>query len=104
MVLLAGLAALLFAAPSIATGAAKSPFGGEKVACSKLKSKYPDSTFLPGSSGYAYETQERMSYQWRPSLMFANDSQLIGQPQSTAVLRAFSFLRIPSRYRMRSPR
>jgi hypothetical protein len=60
MVLLAGVAALLFAAPSIATGAAKSLFGGEKVACSKLKAKYPESTFLPGTPGYSYETQERM--------------------------------------------
>jgi hypothetical protein len=66
MVLLAGVAALLFAAPSIATGAAKSLFGGEKVACSKLKSRYPDSTFLPGTPGYAYETQERMSLEPKP--------------------------------------
>jgi hypothetical protein len=65
MVLLAGVAALLFAAPSIATGAAKSLFDGEKVACSKLKAKYPESTFLPGTTGYSYETQERMCLQSR---------------------------------------
>ncbi|KAF1973688.1 FAD-binding domain-containing protein [Bimuria novae-zelandiae CBS 107.79] len=58
MLLLAGVAALLFAASSNAAGAARSLFGGEKVACSKLKSRYPDNTFLPGTSGYVYETQE----------------------------------------------
>ncbi|KAI4913139.1 hypothetical protein J4E85_010872 [Alternaria conjuncta] len=58
MVLLAGVAALLFAAPSIAAGAAQSLSGGEQAACSKLRSKYPDSTFSPGTSGYLYETQE----------------------------------------------
>jgi hypothetical protein len=63
MVVLACIAVFLFATPSIAAGSTiASLFGGEKVACSKLKSKYPDNTYLPGTSGYAYETQERMFY------------------------------------------
>jgi hypothetical protein len=32
---------------------------GEKAACSKLKLKYPGNTFLPGTSGYEYETHDR---------------------------------------------
>jgi hypothetical protein len=60
MMVLAGIAALLFATPSIAAGSTvASLFGGERVACSKLKLKYPDNTFLPSSPGYVYETQER---------------------------------------------
>jgi hypothetical protein len=63
MVPFAAVALLLFAVPSTATGAARGLFGGEKVACSKLKARYPESTFLPGTLGYAYETQERMRSQ-----------------------------------------
>jgi hypothetical protein len=62
MVVLANIAALLFVAtPIAAVSTVASQSGGEKVACSKLKSKYPDNTFLPGTSGYAYETHERKS-------------------------------------------
>jgi hypothetical protein len=53
MAILAGIVALLFATPSIAA------LSGEKVACSKLRARHPDSTFFPGTEGYAYETQER---------------------------------------------
>jgi len=65
MVVLAGIAALLFSLPLIAAKEAKTLFGGEKVACSKLKHRYPDSTFEPGTSGYAYETQERKFHSLR---------------------------------------
>jgi hypothetical protein len=33
--------------------------GGEKVACSALKLRYPQNTLLPNTPGYAYETQSR---------------------------------------------
>ena len=52
--------ALLVLAPSAAigtVGARRS--SGEKIACFKLKTRYPDNTFLPGTPGYAYETQDR---------------------------------------------
>jgi len=65
MVSLAGVAALLFAAPPIAADAARSRSGGEQAACSKLRSKYPDRTFSPGTSGYVYETQERTITSWK---------------------------------------
>jgi hypothetical protein len=63
MVVLAGVLTLLSAVPlTAARSTVASLYGGEKVACSKLKSKYPDNTFLPGTLGYAYETQERKHY------------------------------------------
>jgi hypothetical protein len=63
MVVFAGVLTLISAVPLTAAGSTvASLYGGEKVACSKLKSKYPDNTFLPGTSGYASETQERKHY------------------------------------------
>lgn len=54
------LVALLFATPSVAVGTVGAHrYSGEKVACSKLKTRYPDNTFLPGALGYVYETQDR---------------------------------------------
>ena len=47
---------LLLAAPS----AAEKPSSGANAACSRLKHRFPDYTFLPGAQGYTYETQERM--------------------------------------------
>ena len=66
MVIFASIAALLFSVPLIAANQAKTLFGGEKVACSKLKHRYPGSTFEPGTPGYAYETQERMIHSLKP--------------------------------------
>ena len=103
MVLLAVVAALLFTAPSIATSPATSLSGAEKVACSKLKSKYSDSTFSPGSSGYSYETQERMTMLSKFGPILTNDSQHTGQPRCTAALHAFSFHKMPSKLPTRSP-
>ncbi|EMD58435.1 hypothetical protein GGP41_007799 [Bipolaris sorokiniana] len=45
---------LLLAAPS----AAEKPSSGANAACSRLKHRFPDYTFLPGAQGYTYETQE----------------------------------------------
>lgn len=56
--ILTSAAALLLAAPTFATASAVSSLsGGEKVACAKLKLKYPEQTFYPNSAGYTYETQ-----------------------------------------------
>ncbi|KAF1840642.1 FAD-binding domain-containing protein [Cucurbitaria berberidis CBS 394.84] len=61
MAVLAGIVALLVATPAFAIDAAvTSLYGGEAIACSKLKFRYPQYTFFPGTSGYAYET--RTSY------------------------------------------
>lgn len=49
----------LLATAAAAESSVASLSGGEKIACSKLKSRYQDHTFLPGSSEYAYETQIR---------------------------------------------
>lgn len=48
---------MLFAVPVLAGSSVASIFGSEKIACYKLKLFYPDNTFLPGTPGYAYETQ-----------------------------------------------
>ena len=61
MVALTGIVtAVLFLASSVAinvVGAHRS--SDVETACSKLKTRYPNYTFLPGSPGYAYETQDR---------------------------------------------
>ena len=60
MAIVTGIAALLLAIPALATeSAVTSLYGGETIACSKLKSRYPEHTFLPGTPGYAYEVQTR---------------------------------------------
>ena len=58
MTLIAVAVALLLAVPTLAaTSTVSSSLGGEKVACAKFRLKYPDQTYYPGSTGYAYETQ-----------------------------------------------
>lgn len=58
MAFLLRVAALLLVAPLTTISAAGGLVSSERVACSKLKHRYPENTFFPGSSGYAYETQE----------------------------------------------
>jgi len=55
-----GIAALHLALPALAqdSGATSNPSGGD-IACSKLKSRFPQNTFLRGTPGYTYETQTR---------------------------------------------
>ncbi|KAF2023710.1 FAD binding domain-containing protein [Setomelanomma holmii] len=50
------IAALLFGM-GCATRASANVSAGEKVACSTLKIRYAQNTFLSGTAGYAYETQ-----------------------------------------------
>lgn len=54
-----GLKALMFALPILVAENVATSIGGEEVACATLKQRYSENTFFPGSSGYAYETQER---------------------------------------------
>ena len=52
------VAVLILAVPALAAiSAVSSRSGGEKVACTKFKLKYPEQTYYPGSGGYTYETQ-----------------------------------------------
>ena len=58
MIGLTPIAAMLLALPTFATTINVGNLsGGERVACAKLKLKYPGQTYYPGSVGYTYETQ-----------------------------------------------
>lgn len=61
MVALTGIVtALLFLGPWVAISTVEAHRSSDvKIACSKLKTRYPDYTFLPGTPGYVYETQDR---------------------------------------------
>lgn len=52
------LIALFLGVPArAAKSTIRSITGGEKIACAKLKLRYPEQTFYPGETSYTYETQ-----------------------------------------------
>jgi hypothetical protein len=59
MLRLTNVLALLCAQVIATESSISTSLGGEKVACSALKLRYPQKTFLPNTPGYAYETQSR---------------------------------------------
>ncbi|KAE8851855.1 hypothetical protein PTNB73_00873 [Pyrenophora teres f. teres] len=100
MVVLTGIVAgLLFSVPTVATttvGSRRS--SGEKVACSKLKNRYPDNTFLPETSGYAYETQE--SY-WSATVYSTPSCVFVPQNAQQVSFAVTTFTLTNSKFAMR---
>lgn len=100
---IAYVAATLFAVSTIAAELAISSItGGEKVACAKLESKYPEQTFYPGSAGYTYETQSGTLL--RAVAEDVLTSQCIGPPLRSMALLACLFLTMRNKSLWRSPR
>ena len=88
IIVTAVLAALLFVTPSVAAGAVGAHrYSGEKVACSKLKTRYPDKTFLPGTSGYVYETRDRKLLRPDSRQMLTVYSLLVGNGVQHPLMR-----------------
>jgi len=57
------LVVLVLGVPALAAKSTiRSITGGEKIACAKLKLRYPEHTFFPGEASYTYETQSGKSW------------------------------------------
>jgi hypothetical protein len=102
MAILSTVATLLLALPALAqdSGVTIAPGGGDG-ACSKLKSRYPQNTFLRGTPGYAYETQTRECVLDGEREQPTDISQHTGRQLCTAHRHASSFHKMLSKSRSR---
>lgn len=102
MAILTATVVWLLATAAAAESSAARLSSGEKIACSKLKSQYPDRTFLPGSSEYVYETQIR-EFSSPDQSLHAKVGQPTGPRLHIAHQLVYSLHKMPSRYPLLSP-